>query len=195
MARRLRPMLFLLHLLLPLFAWSQQGDDTTSSAYDSIQDLQVRRLEQRVGRQLEEARQRYEVSVRRADSITERLEGISEGMDRLEKEHRSLVEQVTILKEKLQNATDESAGYRSALHRTLWITGIAGTLLVATALVALFLFALKTRNLLARVRERQGKFRRNLRKLRKEIPSPRSMEKRTLRKVVRRELRRKKRIR
>jgi hypothetical protein len=154
-------------MLLPLCGWSQVRDASPSTPYDSIQDVQLRRLERNLGRGLEMTDEKLQVTTMRSDSLLAEVEMLLGRVERMEKKSGALQDSITSLKTRVESAETEAYVYRRKLERTLWLAGSALGILSLILFVFLWLYSLKTRVMLERLRKRVSRLKKVLKLQRK----------------------------
>ncbi len=173
-------------LLLPLSCWAQVRNATESTAYDSIQDQRVRRLERNLGQELETANDRFRENSLKADSLVVVLQRLEKRMGQLEHNALELEDSIASLNSRVELSRTETLQYRRKLKNTLWIAGSALLALSLLLFITVWVHSLKNRMMLERLKSRLSRFKKALRMQRRQILK-------STRKEVRRALQSKKR--
>lgn len=177
-------------LTLSLYAFPQPIPDSVTTAYDSLQDLRVNRVERQMNRQLEEMEMWFSESKRISDSLASAIGQLNEKTGQLERTYRKLDAQLQSVREGTERQSEESTRYREKLERTLWIAGTILVVLVITSLLFLLLYTLKTRGMLERLKSRVNKLRKSYREQRKKLRRAPGMQKKAIQKISRSEIKR-----
>jgi hypothetical protein len=111
--------------------------------------------------------EKLQVTTMRSDSLLAEVEMLLGRVERMEKKSGALQDSITSLKTRVESAETEARGYRRKLERTLWLAGSALGILSLILFVFLWLYSLKTRVMLERIRKRVSRLKKVLKLQRK----------------------------
>ena len=156
----LRPGVFCMVFLISSLPRSAGQDSIT--AYDSLQDARVERLEWNTGKQLRQLQGIQDQAVASIDSLERFITGLQHQLISLEEDNQLMSERLSLLMGELESTRASTFRYRKQLHQTLWISGSVLLFLILASFIYLLLYEVNTRQLLERYRLKQKRVRQQL---------------------------------
>ena len=195
----------------PIGQPAREIESPVSVDYDSLQDVRVDRIEQRIDRRIWQMEETQEGASYRIDSLEGMLDAMFRHIQRLERDNEVREKEIVRLTSEISRQEEAASLYRERYRRLFWWSTSLTLLLLMAGFVFLLVFSIHTRQLLTKkirgimegtdmalitLKKKQKKFSEKLlarvkadnRALRSRIKSQRKAVRRTARKEVRAEL-------